>query len=348
MKCSLTLCISFLLILSSINSNSHPSWGIIKAKNGSIYFVDVMHNGDGTLWEIKPDGRLIAKRTNIHAHQLSLSPEGDLFVAESIWRTGEIEGEGHNYLYKFGIDGSVDTLLFTDDWDLFFGGSFGVNSQGQIFFSINKHLWRYGKEGAAKHIDQEFHGLNTLFIDSKDRIWITERDENEGTLYVYNGGELQTVATHLIPLNPPHPAFEERRHQSFYGISEDEQGNIYVCENGWRKIYKVTPDFEVSEFYQSQFPWYPVGITFDDSYPVVMEVGYERKQLGPRVIKKNTEGGWKTIATAGDCSINRSMKGKKKKAIAIPDPADKRFIMIGIMLLFSFLAYQIIGRILAK
>ena len=327
---------------------AHPSWGIACAPDGTIYFVDVMHNGDGTLWKILKDGSLQKMITNIHAHQMVLGDNGKLYVAEAVWRQGEIEGEGHNYLYEIGPDGVVDTMIFTDDWDLFFGGGFAINSQDDVFFSMNKKVWQYKENGASDLMNHKFSSVNTIFCDSKDRIWITDRDYENGSVFVYSKTKgLQVIASNLIPANPTNPPFEERRHQMFYGIAEDLQGNIYITENGWRKIFKIDTDMRLSEFYQSRSPWYPVGITFDNKTPVIMEVGYERRHLGPRILKKTSAGGWKVLAKVGDCeSASRDKSGSE--IYTIPDPAEMRFFMIGVMLLFAFLSYQFIGKILSK
>ena len=330
------------------DSQAHPSWGIACAPDGTIYFVDVMHNGDGTLWKIQEDGSLQKMITNIHAHQMVLGENGKLYVAEAIWRQGEIEDEGHNYLYEITPDGKMDTMIFTDDWDLFFGGGFAINSASDVYFSMNKQVFQYGEKGANAVTPHKFKSVNTIFSDSKDRIWITDRAYKNGTIFVYTkGGGLQEVASNLIPEDPIDPPFEKPRHQMFYGISEDTDGNIYVAENGWRKIYRIDSNFETTEYYESRPPWYPVGITFDKSVPVVMEVGYDRRHLGPRVLKQTPSGGWKILAKVGDCESG-SRKGNKSDIIALPDPGEMRFMMIGIMLLFAFLSYLFIGKVISK
>jgi len=69
---NLLLTIGCLLILGTI-AQAHPSWGIVVDAEGKISFVDVTHNGDGTLWKYDPETeKLTAMRKWFHAHNLTL------------------------------------------------------------------------------------------------------------------------------------------------------------------------------------------------------------------------------------------------------------------------------------
>lgn len=269
-------------------AEAHPSWGIVVDENGCIYFADVMHNGDGTLWRIDPNSNeLEAVLTNFHAHQIYLN-NNEIVAAIAKWRSGEIEGEGHNYLFKYEQNvKKLDTLLFTDDWDEFHGQVFAPsNDLKTVYFAFKKQIHVKSLNGkTATLLPRKFDRINTLTIDSNDNLWITDSQYKNGTLFKWSPkNDLTEIANSLMPQEPKNPIFEESRHQLFYGISFDKSGNPLVTENANRTIQSINKNGEVRTKYISELYWSPNGVYYKDGQYYIMETGYNKKHLGPRII----------------------------------------------------------------
>lgn len=284
------LFISALLVFAfSINIQAHPSWGIVVDENGCIYFADVMHNGDGSLWRLDPStSELDLVYSNFHVHQIYLHQSNQIIAAIAKWRSGEIEGEGHNYLFKFDTNlKKLDTLIFTDDWDEFHGQTFAVsNDLKAVYFSMNKQIHIKPIQGKTTTLlPRKFERICTLTTDTQGNLWITDSKYKNGTLFKWTKNKsLKEIANNLMPQQPKNPIFEEKRFHLFYGISFSKSNNPLVTESASRSIKEVLPDGSNKNVYQSDLNWSPNGVLFRNGNYYIMETGYVKKHLGPRII----------------------------------------------------------------
>ena len=272
---------------------AHPSWGIVVDDNGCIYFADVMHNGDGTLWRIDPETHeLEAVFKNFHAHQIYMDAHQNIFAGVAIWRTGEIEGEGHNYLFKYETKTkTMDTLLFTDDWDEYHGQNFALSIDwNSIYFTMDKQIHMKPLNGETSPlIDHIFGHVDTMITDKDGVLWITDSQANNGTLYQWSSDKgLVTYAQDLMPQNPKDPLFEEKRHQTFYGIGFSHEGFPLLTENASRSIHEVAENGSSKVVYHSEAYWSPSGVYFKNDHYYIIETGYHRGHLGPRIVITDT------------------------------------------------------------
>lgn len=284
-------CLTFLsiILLNSINVLAHPSWGIVVDDNGCVYFADVMHNGDGTLWRLDPNTQeLEAVFKKFHAHQIYMNNKNEIFAGIAIWRSGEIEGEGHNYLFKYETNTkTLDTLLFTDDWDEYHGSNFALsNDYTNIYFSMNKQIHIKPLDGKTQPLlNRKFDRINTLTTDAQGNLWITDSRYNNGTLYKWNKTEgLIEVSNNLMPKNPANPIFEEKNHQLFYGIAFSHDQKPLITENANRHITKINNNGTPQVVYKSKLFWHPTGVYYKNGNYYIMEVGYKKEHLGPRIV----------------------------------------------------------------
>lgn len=277
------------LILCTSNIYSHPSWGIVVDENGCIYFADVMHNGGGTLWKIDPQSmELEAVFKKFHAHQIYIDDNNDIYAGVAIWRTGEIEGEGHNYLFKYQTQTKkLDTLLFTDDWDEYHGRNFALSKDNtSIYFTMNKQIRIKPLNGEVRLLlDRKFERICTMTTIADGSLWITDSRANNGTLYKWtNENGLIEIAKNLMPQNPKNPIFKEKNHHLFYGISFSKSGNPLVTENANRSITEIEKNGTQKAVYTSELNWSPKGIYFKNNNYYIIETGHDRTHLGPRII----------------------------------------------------------------
>jgi protocatechuate 3,4-dioxygenase beta subunit len=277
-----------LVFLASLSA--HPSWGIVVDPDENIYFVDVMHNGDGTLWRIAPHyQKLEAVFTKFHAHQMIMDQSGQIWIAQAIWRSGEIEGEGYNFLYRFSPEtNNLDTVVFTEDWDEFYGGSFTMSADSRsAYFQMNEQVQVKPLEGGKTHplLNHKFGRINTLATGPDGTLWITDKRHKGGTLFRWSSTTgLEEYATELLPDNPADPIFEEERHQLLYGIGFSVSGNPLITDNSQRCIQEILPGNKKKRVFQSEKNWHPVGVYERNERYYVMETGWSKKgHLGPRI-----------------------------------------------------------------
>ena len=288
----------FLLLLPFF-AGAHPSWGLAITPSGDLYFVDVLHHGDGTLWKLDRHGKVTPVLRQFHSHDLFLAADGRLWLAQAIWRTGEIEGEGHNYLLRYDPNTeALDTLVFTDDWDEFYGSSIAADGSQSVLFTIGNQVFRKQFDGPTELLfEHRFERINTLCSDPDGGLWITDKDLQQGSLLRWTPADgLDTIATKLIPTAPSNPPFPETRFHLFYGINCQETGKIYVAESAGRQILEVDEMGRTTTFYQSESPWYPVNLVFQEGVTFVMEVGYEKEHLGPRILRLGLDGRREVLA----------------------------------------------------
>jgi len=277
------------LLLCTTNLFSHPSWGIVVDENGCIYFADVMHNGDGTLWKIDLQSmELETVFEKFHAHQIYIDDNDDIIAGVAIWRTGEIEGEGHNYLFKYHTGSKkLDTLLFTNDWDEFHGQNFALSKDySEVYFSMNKQLHLKPLKGKVRPLlDMKFERINTMTTNVDGSLWFTDSRTNNGTLYKWTKEKgLEEIAYNLMPQNPESPIFKEKNHHLFFGIAFTHEGNPLLTENANRSITEITKDSKTKTRYTSSLNWSPTGIYYKDDQYYIIETGYNKRHLGPRII----------------------------------------------------------------
>lgn len=279
--------VTILLLLTSISTKAHPSWGIVVTKDGEILFVDVMHGHDGTLWHINAKHNRITEIENdLHAHNLTIDNKGQIWCAVDIWREGEIEGEGHHYLLKYYPDKQMfDTLLFTEDEDTFFGNNFVLDSSCQkVIFTIHGQIFTNDLNGNIRQlIKHTFKRVNTFSINN-GTLWITDKDYNNGSLYSWSSNsDLILFADSLMPQHPNDPIFDEERHQIFYGIGFTDNNNPILTDNTTRTLRVVYGDDSTKVVYHSDDNWHPIGITRHNDKYYVMESGWRSIHMGPRI-----------------------------------------------------------------
>ncbi len=283
--------ILILLLGLALCSEAHPSWGIVAAPNGDIYFVDVLHH-DGTLWKMNLQGEVSVVMKNFHAHELQIDAHGNLWLAQMVWREGEIESEGQHMLVRISPEGRKDTLIWTDDWDLFLGTIFAVDQQERVYFVLDKQLYRRSIKGKPQLLcKHRFERINSLHIDAKGNLYITDKRHQEGSIYVWNEQEgLSLFASGLLEQAPERPTFAEPHLQLFYALDQGPEACFYLSDNAARKIQRIDAEGNRSDFYYSEWPWHPLGVCFSQGFAYVLEAGFEHKNIGPRIVKVDGAG----------------------------------------------------------
>ena len=268
-------------VIGILSLSAHPSYGIRVGEDGTVYFADVMHLGRGALWALRPDGRLDTLMRDFHAHSLAFDENGLLYAAH---------GEEPHLLISFLPLGEDDTLIATDDEERFFGGNWAMSPSGEVYFGINNRVWRYSDSISEPVTDLHLEWTQSLFVDTKGRIYATEIGSYNGELWRIDPEDstYHVIASDLITTRPDRT---RKRHEDVLcGISQDAYGNIYVAETAGRRIIRIDTSGCVSTFYVSRDHWFPTGVAFHNDIAYVMEVGYDSAWVGPRILKVDPDG----------------------------------------------------------
>lgn len=258
---------------------SHPSWGIVVDNSGNIYFADINHNGRGSVWKLTKEGKLILLLSDFHAHNVNLDKAGNLITAN---------GEDHHTMVRIQGDGSIDTLVHELNHLDFFGGN-SAYSDRDIIFGINNYLWRIDETGAkCKLSDYKFGWNQAVYPDGYGSFYAPEIGNGKGKIIKINiDGSYDIFADNLISkLDRPY----DKHSDVLLGITQSEEGNIYVAETAGQRIIEIAKDNNVRTFYRSKGDWFPTGIDFFEGEAYILEFKMKGRNEGPKITKINVEG----------------------------------------------------------
>lgn len=269
MRSFFTTLFLFLLCISPVIA--HPAWGIIADREGNLFFADIGHNGRGTVWKLTADGELIALFKDFHAHNVSMDKDGNLYTAH---------GEGDHTLLRIAPDGSQTELINTRDIETFFGGNCTVSPNGNIYFGIRHHIWKYIDGKAVKASDHYLEWNQAVFVDENENIYVPDIGQSGDLYRLSPDGEVVWLATDLIStIDRP----RDKHNDVLLGMNKDRKGNIYICETAGRRIVRVSPGQDKGTFYQAEAGWTPTALCFRHDTTFIMEYGTLHR--GPRIVR---------------------------------------------------------------
>lgn len=288
---SLSHVIVMIMMIMPIDIVAHPSWGIAVDQSGVVYFVDVLHHG-GTLW--KYDWRNERQEAlfsgDFHAHSLQMVGD-ELYIGVNVWKEGEIEGSGHNYLFRYNINTrELDTLEFSSDYDRFYGGNVLFDADDQLaYYPMNKTLRVFDLKSERTSVVNPhlFERLSTTGFDHQERVWATDSYAHSGSLYFLNGsGQWELYARNLIDPHPENPVYAERSHYLLYGFCFNQDNHPVITESATRSVWEIKPNGKKKLIYISPENHFPCGVFFWNNKYIVMEVGYIKGKghVGPYIV----------------------------------------------------------------
>ncbi|MEO1052472.1 MAG: hypothetical protein AAFX87_17705 [Bacteroidota bacterium] len=278
-------CFITLLCLISIASYAHPPWGIAVDQSGNVYFADITHNGMGSVWKLTQKGKLELLLKDFHAHNVNLDQKGRLVTAH---------GENNHTMVRLSDNGKLDTLFHTLDLKAFFGGNCTYSKQGNIYFKMDHHVWQIDASGKKhKFNPKRLEWSQTIYVDDQERVYVPEIGGGRADLYRLTAdGQSELIASNLITrLNRP----RDKHNDVLLGITQDEQGIVYIAETAGRRIIKIDGHGGSETYYQPKSGWTPCAITFHNDKAYVLEYDLRGKMKGPRVTIVNANGKSKTL-----------------------------------------------------
>ncbi|HTI58539.1 putative Ig domain-containing protein [Mucilaginibacter sp.] len=254
--------------------------------SGNFYVVDAPN----LIRKITPAGVVTTFTTNFGKIQgLAIDASGNLFIADVdnnvIWK---MTPAGTATKYAGGTPGFANGLLSNAQFDGIFGLAF--DSKGNLFVSdYNNRVIRKidpagnvttfaGTQGISAALDgtgtgAQFVAPNALTIDKDDNLWVA--DDNTVIRKITTQGDVSTIAgggTNLGTAQGKSAKFD-----GIFDLTTDKAGNIYVIDNYYALVKKITPAGLVTVIAGALPPGYndgpllssnfsgPFGITFDAS-----------------------------------------------------------------------------------
>ncbi len=275
MKILLTL----FLTLHIMVAKSHPAWGIAIASDGTIWVADLMHH-HGSVWKLTPKGQLVTVLKNVHVHTLHAGSKGKVWV-------GELEDYNNTYSSKlWQLTTNSNKVVHQTKAEVSWGSTFAIDEEDNLYYVSGETIVVRKPSGSVKiFATHSFQRLATMMVHGNS-LYVSDNNANNGSIYQYDlrtGKLVQTYSQLFLP-SPTNPPFPEPHTNILMGMAVDNNGTLYACNTGSRSVWKFEGHKKIV-CYQSEHPWYPVGIVFRKGIPVVLEVGYTTKHLGPRLVE---------------------------------------------------------------
>ncbi len=269
-----------ILTLGSSDLGGHPAWGIGVDAQNRIYFADLFHFGQGSVWEFIPGQSLTPIYKDFHAHNVQVLTDGSLFTAH---------GESPYFGIRRSPSGKVDTLIRSPDYARFFGGNCSIAPDGRIYFAVDRAVWEARQDQPPRKVSKDaLTWNNTIYTAPDGYIYIPDIDEGNGRLIRIDpqSGQSTLLADSLITLRPEG---WDRSQDILLGMTQGPDQAIYIAEWAGQRIIRVGPDGVVSTYYRSSSGWAPTGIAFDNEIALILEAG-TGLQKGPRILSRNPSG----------------------------------------------------------
>jgi sugar lactone lactonase YvrE len=281
-----------LTCLLAVPAIGHPGSGILVDRLGQIYFIDT---GSG-LWKIDTLGK-VSHISPLRNHWIAIDPN-NRFTQQRL-----PTDPGRDWVITAA--GSNPTLLISTDFPLVIG------QDGNLYYpsarETNARILKANGESrtsALVTLPRSVAGaalgwINGITTGPNGSIYYTE---NNAVRRIAPDTSVTTIAT-VQPLagGPKIPDVDQ--HPYLRGLKVDDNGVVWVADNGDARVLKITPDGKVTTLVQLESPWAPTDVAiFGDivySLEYLHTPGDNRLEWMPRV-RKITPDGKSTIVMTID------------------------------------------------
>lgn len=237
-----------LLALPLHRAHAHPGVGIVRDRQGNVFYTDLIH-----VWRITPAGQKSIVVRDVHTHELAVDSLGNVYGEDNRYLgSGEGDDRYRHRIWRRSPDGRVADIR---PWRAGFWREYGfVRDRAGTMYWIQCPARRCSIYGRAAADPASFvltrperftHQIN----------WMTASATEAGVLYVVDGSALrrldsagrmttlaQNVGTHLMGLWPT-------------------ARDVYVAAHGAKSIVQVRiADGRVTTVVRSDAPWSPSGV----------------------------------------------------------------------------------------
>jgi hypothetical protein len=249
----LSLAVGSLVLLSTgTMAEGHPGVGIVRDSRGNVFFTDLRQ-----VWKITPDDKLSVAVPDVHAHELCLDAEDNLF-GEHLWGEG---GGWRHRVWCLRPTGSLSDVVSSREGFLR-GYGFVRDRAGNMYWADR------GTKMAIKKRSPEGTVTTHAIADFRALQWMTATAD--GVLFLMDGGDLRrvspdghvtTVVTSLSEHEPPPAGASDRNYHM--GLWTDKEGFVYVAVARERLVLRVQADGKKKVIARTGDSWSPSGGMFD-------------------------------------------------------------------------------------
>jgi sugar lactone lactonase YvrE len=279
-------------LLARTSASAHPGSGIVIDKNGHIYFTDT---GQG-VWKIDNQGKL----TYVPAsrwHWMAIDEVGNF--AGSQKNFGE-------WFERITPQGSKPTLIMCSDFPL------TVNRDGNIYYAHTRRsspgIVRRRPDGTESVVarGEMFNDISGITAAPDGSLYVTEtgRPDSNAIRRIAIDGTVSTIAIGFVAKDSSNDTSPITPAGYCRGLAVDSQGVVYVAGTGSRRVFKISPQGEVSTILRAPSPWSPTGVALFRGEVYVLEWrepapshAEDRRDWIPRVRKIGRDGKLTTLAT---------------------------------------------------
>ena len=231
---------------------AHPSVSVVMDARGNVFYSDLAR-----VWKISPEGRKSVAVEAVHAHELFLDGQGNLY-GEHLWYEGEKTDRWRHRVWRRSRDGAVTDVYparpgFRTDY------SFVRDGTGSMYWVERDTPTLFRKrapDGAVSTVAE--------CPRCSDVRWMTVTPD--GTLEFVDGRDLYEIspagairlrarALGRPTLLRPHAG----GHHVVMGLWTDGARNVYAAVYGTGEVKRVAPDGRVTVVARSTLPWSPTG-----------------------------------------------------------------------------------------
>ena len=289
--------------------SAHPAWGIAVDRNNQIYFSDLE-----TVWKIDARGKLTVFRAGVsgrHTHDLNVDEAGNLYGADNSYEPAT--QRFFSAVWKMTPAGDFSYLLAPTD-DPPEGTSIWRDRDGNTYHATNY------PERELLVLKRTPNGNVTALVGSGNAVRAYRQGVPysvggmavgaDGAVYFTDGpnvrkitadGRLTTLARDLAAEKSPENPTPENPVTRLFGVAVDARGNVFVADNGNRRVLKVAPDGTLSTAARAERPWSPTGIALKDGDLYILEFGFTPPSTyTPRVRRLSADGTITVLAAVGE------------------------------------------------
>lgn len=270
-----------ILFLGQTNVFAHPAWGIVVDSKKQIYFTDLE-----TVWKIDREGKVSTFREGVsgrHVHNLAIDPQDNIYGIDNTYNPQrETYPRG---IWKMSAKGEFSYIVSMTDnlpqgWSIWrdnYGNTYSTEpynnerKESKIIkrapdgktslFAGGKFGYADGKKEDAKFsviIDIAFGKDDAIYLSGDDKIRKIDKLGNVTTLYSY-GQQSKNQ-------KKPNAASQ------FFGVDVDEQNNVLAADFSNRRLLRISYDGKISEVFNSEKDWSPIGVAASNNEIYVLEV----------------------------------------------------------------------------
>ncbi len=339
---TVTAIITLCLILTD-GVSAHPAWGIVVDRNDQIYFSDLE-----TVWKIDAQGKLTVYRAGVsgrHTHDISLDENGNLYGVDNSYESSTQRFIAA--LWKMTPDGKFSYVIAPTDnppkaltnWKDRAGNSYYVgqseNAGHEIFVlkrtPDGKVTTLAGNRKAGDEYRQVvLYSVGGMAFGTDDTLYFTD---NSNVRKVTPDGTMTILAGNLALENPAQSPMPESAVTRLFGIAVDAQSNLFVADNGNRRVLKITSGGATQTVARAEKPWAPTGVALKDGNLYILEFGFTPPSTYlPRVRKLSPDGRITLLASVGENgkpSVGESTSGESSESEAESKPRVP-YILLGV------------------